>query len=226
LEVTWRSYLSGTGLKVIDAICPVLALENVKVVSVHQMSPLSKESLLRNFGSLPKLKSFELSGSLSCSIRGLAGALGETGLAVASPTSATLRRSARRASKAKTPTRMYFPALQTISLTGADFEEGSEPLLEELQNALAARKKNKQGLKKLTMTRCIHLLEEDVAELETVVGDVEWDEEVIGLTESEEEEEDEYFGDYAIGSYVFAHDLFEHGFMSDEDEFDEFDDYY
>ncbi|KAK0467085.1 uncharacterized protein EV420DRAFT_664776 [Desarmillaria tabescens] len=168
LHLSWRLDSSGTKEQVAQTICRALPLAQLRVLRVFDPDCDFKHmTWVDLFGSLPKLQKIEFSGATKT----FAEALGE--IKPPAPVDADQGYNLRR--KKQTPDSVYFPRLRSLILTGTDFSDFSDVLLD----ALMVRAECGTEVQALTLSDCSHLYDEDVELLEEVVVEVAWDGHVL-----------------------------------------------
>ncbi|KAJ3890996.1 hypothetical protein GG344DRAFT_77325 [Lentinula edodes] len=197
LEFTWQSaVLRQIHNDVVVAICrplPLAQLRHLHIRNGYQDS-VNSPTFARTFGTLPKVNSLTVEGTSTYEFvdalnyhTGSQSATGYNGLASSSSSNPNPGR----------PT-LAFPALRTLKLLEADFDrdhEAENTLLEPLMDCLMHRYEHKSEIHKLILERCSHLNSEDVAELEGIVADVDWDHIECGYSDTEDEDMDDEFDD-------------------------------
>ncbi|KAK0238938.1 hypothetical protein EDD85DRAFT_1002232 [Armillaria nabsnona] len=166
LHLSWRSDSSGTKEQVAQTICQALPLAQLRVLRVFDPECDFKHTTWVDlFGSLPKLKKIEFSGSGTT--RAFTKALGET--KPPPPVDADQSYNLRR--KKQIPDSVYFPRLHSLVYSGTDFAD----LLDMFLDMLMVRAECGTEVQDLSLTNCTHLYEEEVELIEEVVVDVMWD---------------------------------------------------
>uniref|UniRef100_A0A8H7XVH0 F-box domain-containing protein n=1 Tax=Psilocybe cubensis TaxID=181762 RepID=A0A8H7XVH0_PSICU len=147
---------------------------------------MSSSALTNTFGTLNQLRSVTASGIVT---EFLVKALGDI---------LPNRRSTRSHHAQAT-----FPALRSVSLCNVDLE--FEVPLKSLEDALKARKKRGVEVRELKLEMCSRITQVDVSGLQRIVPAVKWDENELGFTD-EEEEEDYYYDEYAYEFDIYDSD--------------------
>ncbi|PBK72396.1 hypothetical protein ARMSODRAFT_1002507 [Armillaria solidipes] len=204
LHLSWRSDSSGTKEQVAQTICQALPLAQLRVLRVFDPECDFKHTTWVDlFGSLPKLKKIEFSGSGTT--EAFTKALSEIKpLPVDADQSYNLRR------KKQIPDSVYFPRLRSLVYSGTDFAD----LLDMFLDMLMVRAECGTEVRDLSLTSCSHLYEEEVELIEEVVVDVAWDNHVQD-SEAYDSDDDDRFSDSFDDEY--EHNVFPFFDLYDDD---------
>ncbi|KAK0217879.1 hypothetical protein IW262DRAFT_1463198 [Armillaria fumosa] len=166
LHVSWRSDSPGAKEQVVRTICQALPLAQLRVLRVFDPECEFKHTTWVDlFGSLPKLRKIEFTGSGISKV--FTQALSE--VKPSPPVDANQGYNLRK--KKQIPDSVYFPRLRSLVYSGTDFAD----LLDMFLDMLMMRAECGTEVQDLKLTDCAHLYEEEVELIEEVVVDVEWD---------------------------------------------------
>ncbi|KAK0446779.1 hypothetical protein EV421DRAFT_1734027 [Armillaria borealis] len=204
LHLSWRSDSPGTKEQVAQTICQALPLAQLRVLRIFDPECDFKHTTWVDlFGSLPKLKKIEFSGSGTP--KAFTKALSEI---KPPPVDADQSYNLRR--KKQIPDSVYFPRLRSLVYSGTDFAD----LLDMFLDMLMVRAECGTEVRDLSLTSCSHLYEEEVELIEEVVVDVAWDNHVQD-SEAYDSDDDDRFSDSFDDEY--EHNVFPFFDLYDDD---------
>ncbi|THU75526.1 hypothetical protein K435DRAFT_974790 [Dendrothele bispora CBS 962.96] len=91
-----------------------------------------------------------------------------------------------------------FPVLTELKFIGLDFDEdhdGDAAVLSRMMDCLQSRSNAQAKVERLILRDCNRLTHVSVSGLSEIVDDVDWDEQELGFTDSEEGIDNEMYGD-------------------------------
>ena len=145
--------IPGLAERVVQEIIPVLPI--AKLVTFSLGIELDEKFLVETFGSLPQLQNITSVGECTNNL---------------------LKALMHKPSDPLASQSISFPSLQSMKITGVMFSPGNHGFsVNYLQECLKERRDRYAQIRKLALADCLFLYEEQVADLEEIVPEVDWD---------------------------------------------------
>jgi len=160
----------------IKRICGLSPLGDLNKLWLKSQFPFSSQTIVEIFGSLPKLYTSALSGSI---LQSFLPAL-------------TTTLSSNPPQSSPGPSMVAFPALQTIILRNFKFDDGTSHSVgvEAIRNIFKQRRKLGFGIRGICLVKCPNLCAKKVEYLNKVISHVEWDGFEIGLSDDHDDSDE------------------------------------